>query len=189
MKRSVVLVLGVVAWIAVSASDARAQMSMGSFRGYLTGHVGLVAGGDVTDERVSGGASIAVHETTGWGAEIDFGRATDVTASHQVLDLTTYLVNASWVKPVGVVRPFATIGAGVLQVDSCESPCSITSRTHDFGISAGGGAFLMVNDFVAFRADVRYFFSSADHPDLRRPDNLGFWRMTVGATYMWVMAP
>ena len=189
MKRSVVLALGVWVVIAVSASDARAQMTMGTFKGYLTGHVGAVTGGDVTNERLSAGASVAVHEATGWGAEIDFGRSTDVTVSRQLLDLTTYLVNGSWAKPIGMVRPFGTVGAGILQVAGCESPCSLASRTYDFGFSVGGGAFITVNDVAALRADVRYFFSSADHPDLRRPDHLAFWRVSVGATYMWAIVP
>lgn len=189
MKRSVVSVLGMCVLIAASASDARAQMTMGSFKGYLTGHVGAVTGGDVTNERLSAGASVAVHEATGWGAEIDFGRSTDVTVSRQLLDVTTYLVNAAWAKPIGTVRPFGTVGAGILQVTGCESPCSPASRTNDFGFSAGGGAFFAVNDVAALRADVRYFFSSADHPELRRPDHLAFWRVSVGATYTWAIVP
>jgi hypothetical protein len=186
MKRSVVSVLGVCALIVVSANDARAQMTMGTFKGYLTGHVGMVAGGDVTNERIVAGASAAVHESDGWGAEIDFGRATDVAGSRQALDLTTYLVNAAWVKPAGLVRPFVVAGAGIMQVDGCTA-CTGASRTYDFGVSVGGGAFINLNDVAALRADARYFFSSADHPELRRPDNLAFWRVSIGATLMWAI--
>jgi hypothetical protein len=53
----------------------------------------------------------------------------------------------------------------------------------------GGGAFAELNDSFAVRGDVRYFFSSADHPDLRRPDNINFWRVSFGATFLWSSAP
>ena len=48
---------------------------------------------------------MAVQEGNGWGAEIDFGRTTDAWPA-QILDLTTYMVNAAWINPTGRVRPF-----------------------------------------------------------------------------------
>jgi hypothetical protein len=189
MKRCAVLGLGVCVLLAASAIDARAQMTMGTFKGYLTGHVGVVAGGDVTNERVTAGASMAVHETNGWGAEVDFGRSTDVDANHQQLDLTSYFVNAAMIKPSGLVRPFGLVGAGIMQIDGCVSPCGGSPRTYDLGLSVGGGTFLVINDLAALRADARYFFSSSDHPELRRPDNFAYWRITVGATFMWAIIP
>jgi len=189
MKRSVVLVLSVCGVIAASAGEARAQMTMGTFKGYLTGHVGAVTAGDVDNERIVAGASVAVHEITGWGAEVDFGRSTDVDAGRQSLDLTSYFVNAALVKPTGILRPFALAGAGIMQIDGCLSACGPNSRTHDLGVSVGGGTFITAGDFAAVRADVRYFYSSAEHPELGRPDNFKFWRVSVGATFMWAIVP
>jgi hypothetical protein len=190
MKRSVLSrLVGVCLLIVSTASDAHAQMTMGTFKGYLTGHIGAVTGGDVSEPRMAAGASIAVHEGTGWGAELDFGRSTNVTAGTQLLDLTTYVVNAAWVKNSGIVRPFAHAGAGLIQVDGCEFPCGVSARTYDLGISAGGGTFIALTDFAGLRADARYFFSAADHPELRRPDNIGFWRVSLGATFMWAVVP
>jgi len=189
MKRSVALVLGVCVLMGTGASEARAQMTMGTFKGYFTGHIGAVTGGDVTSARTAAGVSVAVHEASGWGAEADFGRSTDVSTSGPVLDLTTYIVNAAWVKPTGIVRPFGSAGAGILQIDGCGVRCGVSSRTYDLGISAGGGAFVAVSDFVGLRADVRYFFSAADHPELTRPDNLAFWRISIGATFLWAIVP
>jgi hypothetical protein len=189
MKPSVVVMLAVCAIVAAGASEARAQMTMGTFKGYLTGHVGMATGGDITDDRMAAGASVAVHETTGWGAEIDFGRSTDLSAGPQLLDLTTYTANALWVRPSGMVRPFGGAGAGVLQVDGCMAPCGFVSRTFDLGVSLGGGAFVTLNDVAAIRADARYFFTPADHPELGRADNLKFWRLSIGATFMWAIVP
>jgi hypothetical protein len=183
------IVIGALVAIVVTAPDARAQMTMGSFRGYLTGHVGAITGGEASEERLAIGASVAVQEQTGWGAEIDFGHSSDVAVGAQFLDVTSYFVNASWVKPDGLIRPYGVAGAGVLQVNGCGTACTRASRTYDFGVSAGGGAFVLVHEVAALRADVRYFFSSADHPDLRRPDGLGFWRLSIGATFIWAVVP
>ena len=64
MKRSVVLVLGVCAVLAMSAGEARAQMTFGTFKGYLTGHVGVVSGGDVTSERMAAGRDTMERNST-----------------------------------------------------------------------------------------------------------------------------
>lgn len=189
MKRSVVRVLVVCAMVATGAADARAQMSMGTFKGYLTGHVGAVGGGDVTNERLTGGLSVAVHERDGMGAEIDFGHTSDLTSGRQRLDLNTYMVSASFVKPLGTIRPFAVAGAGIVQINGCDSPCTIAARTYDLGFNAGGGSFLAVTDALGLRADARYFFSGAEHRDLHRPDNFGYWRLSIGATFMWSIVP
>jgi hypothetical protein len=190
MRSKLLWMFGVGAAIAMTAGDAHAQgMSMGTFKGYLTGHVGAVTGGDLTSPRLTGGVSVSVQENTGWGAELDFGHANDATAGPQILDLTTYLVNASFVRPAGRIRPFAVVGAGILQVNGCDSPCNVPARTYDFAMNAGGGVFLAVNDIFGFRGDVRYLFSAGDHPDLHRPDNFNVWRASFGVTYMWSIAP
>ena len=99
------------------------------------------------------------------------------------------MVNAIWAKPSGFVRPFGIAGGGLLQVNGCGSQCDRSARTYDFGLNVGGGAFAELNDFFAVRADVRYFFSSADHADLNRPANMNFWRLSFGGTFMWSIAP
>src|SRR5688572_22878919 len=153
----------VVAIVIAHASTASAQsIRMGTFRGYLTGHLGTAVGGEVSDPQLMPGVSVAVHEQDGWGAELDFGRASDAQAGAQVLDVTTYMVNGAWVKPTGLFRPFGLIGAGV---------------------------FALLNDSVGLRGDVRYLFSGADHPDLGRPEKFGFWRISIGATFTWTILP
>jgi hypothetical protein len=189
MKRSVMVLAGVCVVIAASATDARAQMTMGTFKGLLTGHIGMVTGGDVNNERMVAGASVAVHESNGWGAEIDFGRSTEVTANRQLLDLTSYFVNAAMLKPTGVIRPFGLAGAGIIQVDGCAAQCTPSPRTYDLGITIGGGTYITLTEYAALRADARYFFTPADHPELGRANNLAFWRVSFGATFTWVIVP
>jgi uncharacterized membrane protein YeaQ/YmgE (transglycosylase-associated protein family) len=188
--RAMLSVLVVCAVLALTAHDARAQgMSMGTFKGYLTGHVGAISGGDLSSNRLSGGASVSVQENTGWGAELDFGHAQDAQSGRQVLDVTSYLVNAAFVRPKGTIRPFAELGAGVLQVNGCDAPCTIPAKTFDFAMNAGGGAFIALHDMFGLRADLRYIFSAGDHPELNRPDNFNYWRASFGVTYIWSIAP
>ena len=187
MKRTWIVAIAV-ACVAASAIEARAQ-AIGSFKGFLTGHVGAISGGDISSARATLGASVAVHDDTGWGAEIDFGRTADASAGRQILDVTSYMVNAIWIRPAGQIRPFGIGGVGVLQVNGCDSPCNVPARTYDFGANIGGGAFLMLSDVAGLRADARYVFSSADHPDLHRPDNFNYWRISIGATFSWAIAP
>ena len=177
------------AMVVIAGSPAYAQSrSMGSFGGYFTPFIGVTAGGEVTAPRVTFGAAVAVHEQNGWGAELDFGHAGDVEAGAQVLNATTYMVTASWMRPDGAVRPYGAGGAGIVQLEGCGF-CGRPSRTYDLGWTVGGGVLALVNDVVGIRGDARYFFASADHFDLQRPDNFGFWRISVGVTLMWVIVP
>ena len=182
--------LAALALVALTASDGFAQSrAMGSFHGLFTAHVGAAVGGEVSKPRLTPGASVSVQEQDGWGAELDFGHTSDALAGVQILDLTTYMVSALWMKPDGYLRPFGLAGAGIMQIDGCDSPCNRPAQTYDFGLTFGGGLLAALNDTVGVRGDVRYFFATADHPDLRRPDNFGFWRISVGATFMWAIAP
>jgi opacity protein-like surface antigen len=182
--------LAALAFVALTASDGVAQSrAMGSFRGLFTAHVGAAAGGEVSDPRGTLGLSVSVQEQDGWGAELDFGRTSDAVSGVQILDLTTYMVNAAWIRPEGFIRPFGIAGAGILQINGCDTPCNRPANTYDLGLTFGGGVLAVLNDTVGVRGDARYFFASADHPDLRRPDNFGFWRISVGATLMWAIAP
>lgn len=182
--------LAALALVALTASDGFAQSrAMGSFHGLFTGHIGTAVGGEVSEARLAAGASVSVQEGDGWGAELDFGHTSDALAGVQILDLTSYMVNVLWMKPEGKIRPFALAGAGIMQIDGCDSPCDRSANTYDLGLNFGGGVQAVLHEAFGVRGDVRYFFASADHPDLRRPDNFGFWRISVGATFMWAISP
>lgn len=184
MRRTVMVVA--LAVIALSAREASAQgMSMGSFHGYLTGFIGGTMGGSVDDKRQTAGASVSVQETTGWGAEFDFGRTTDAVVKGRELDLTTYMFNMTYVRPLSRIRPFAVAGGGIHQVDDGQ----LLAKTYNLGLSAGGGVFLLANDVIGIRADARYFYNLGEHPELARPERFGHWRASIGFTYLWQMAP
>ena len=181
------IVLFTVALVAFGAIDARAQ-SIGIFKGYVTGHLGGINGGGLSGSRVTPGASVSVNEQDGWGAEFDFGHSSDAPVQGFEFDINTYMINASWIRPTGLVRPFGIGGAGIMQINPCDA-CVASPRTYDLGLSVGGGAFVAINDWSAVRGDVRYFYSGADHTDLGRPDNFSFWRISIGATFIWDITP
>jgi opacity protein-like surface antigen len=188
MKRVVAFAAFVI--ILAGADHAQAQsIRMGTFRGFLTGHVGLAAGGELSDPRLTAGGSVSVQEQDGWGAELDFGRADDALASGQELDITTYMVNGSWVRPTGHFRPFGVLGGGLMQIHGCGATCSTSQTTYDLGFTLGAGVIALVNDAFGVRGDARYLFTSADHPELNRPERFGFWRFSIGATFSWAIVP
>ena len=188
VDRRTASVFFVIALLAAAPAQAQSR-SMGTFQGLFTPHLGATVGGDVTQARITFGMSVAVQEQDGWGAELDFGRATDTAAGNQILDLTTYMVNAVWMRPTGVIKPFGLAGIGVLQANGCPAPCNRPATTYDLGWTAGGGVLTVLNEWIGVRGDVRFFFASADHPDLGRPDNLDFWRVSMGVTLMWSILP
>jgi opacity protein-like surface antigen len=182
--------LAALAVVLVSAQDVQAQsIRMGTFRGYLTGHIGMAAGGELDDSRMMPGASMSVQEQDGWGAELDFSRASDALSGGQELDVTAYMVNGTWIKPAGLIKPFGAIGAGIMQIHGCGPTCATSATTYDLGFTLGAGVFAMVNDTFGIRGDVRYLFSTADHPDLNRPEKFGLWRLSIGATFTWAILP
>lgn len=189
MKRMVMLAIGMCAGLAVGASRVEAQSSMDAFHGYFTGQAAWATGGDVTSPAFTPSLALSVQEFNGWGAEFDFGYSSDADAGLQELDLATYMFNANYIQPRGQLRPFVSAGVGIMQVDGCNSPCTRAAKTYDLGVNAGAGVFYTLNDIVGVRGDARYFKSFAEHPDLQRPDGFGFFRLSVGVTFMWAIVP
>jgi hypothetical protein len=189
MKRMSVFALGLSAVLVCGASRAEAQSAMDSFHGYLTGQAAWGRGGDVTSPVFMPGFSVAVQESNGWGAEFDFGYGADTDAGLQELDVASYMFSASWIQRRGRLRPIVMAGVGIMQIDGCNVPCTKAAKTYDLGVNFGGGAVFLLSDMWAVRGDARYFSSFAEHPDLQRPDGFGYFRYSVGLTFLWAIAP
>lgn len=188
MNRMCVWMVVAVALVGLNASRADAQGG-GTYKGLLTGQLGATTGGDVPATSLTPGASVSVHETTGWGAELDFGFANGSPSSGPELDLATYMVNIMWLAQSGIVRPYGVGGVGGIQVHGCFAACPKIATVYDFGVNVGGGAIYDVNDMVGIRGDVRYFMAPGDKTGFTRPGNYGFWRLSAGVTFTWVIAP
>ena len=186
-RRTSVCVLMTVALL-LTPGAARAQMTMGAFRGLATAHIGTSIGNDDAGEALSVGGSVAVLEEGGWGAEFDFGYADSGDEPGEGLDAQSYMLNAMFVRPKGRLRPFGVAGAGVIHAQTCDAVCLAPTTWTDFGFNGGGGAQFLFSDVFGLRGDVRYFTALGDHP-APVPQNLSYWRITVGATFLWAIAP
>jgi opacity protein-like surface antigen len=168
------------------AVGAEAQPAL--YTGMLTPHIGASAGGDVRERAVTPGASMAVVDPIGIGAEVDLGHSRRVDADRfSESAVTSLMVNAvgMWMKTP--VRPFVVAGAGLLRVRAAVTDGGLVTSRTDWGFNAGAGALYMVNELVGVRGDVRYFRYLQRHPDLPLLDNgfFDYWRTSVGVTLSW----
>jgi Outer membrane protein beta-barrel domain len=163
---------------------ANAQISLGPISGALTGHIGTASGENGAGTTLSLGGSMAVVEQSGWGAELDAGYANDDGGRTGGLNVQTYILNLIGVWPKGQLRPFGTIGGGALWARTCTEACAGTISWSDWAFSAGGGLQYVHNEVFGVRGDVRYF-TNIGNPS-RAADGVGFWRVSVGATLLWV---
>jgi opacity protein-like surface antigen len=186
-RRTSVCALVAVALLLTPAA-AQAQLTMGAFRGLATGHIGSSLGNGDAGEALSVGGSVAVIEEFGWGAEFDFGYADSGDAPGEGLDAQSYMLNAILVRPKGRLRPFGVAGVGVIHAQTCVAACPGATTWTDFGFNGGGGLQFLFSDVFGLRGDVRYFTALGDHPDPSR-QNLSYWRIAFGATFLWAIAP
>jgi hypothetical protein len=178
MMRLVIIVATAVLLLAASR-PAAAQISLGPIVGAATAHIGPAIGTDDRGSTFSVGGSVAAVEATGWGAEFDAGFANDDNGRSGGLDVQSYMLGLIGVWPTGRLRPFGTVGAGVLRAHTCENGCASTSSWTDWGLSGGGGAFYFFSEAFGLRGDARYFST------VGRENGVGFWRITIGATFLW----
>ena len=177
------------AGVLLAPRPAAAQLSLAPFTGLATGHIGAASGNDGRGSTLSLGGSVAVIEDSGWGAEFDFGYADDDNGRSGGLDAQSYMLNLIGMWPTGRLRPFVTAGAGGIRARSCVQACTGTTAWTDWGLTGGGGLQYQLNGLAALRGDVRYFTAPGDHPDPNRPDGFSFWRISVGATFVWSILP
>lgn len=169
-------------------ASANAQLSMKPLTGLATMHVGGTAGGNVGASPSAGG-SVAVVEDDGLGAEFDFGYGAGNDARLGPGSVQSYMLNFTGVWPSGTIRPYFVIGTGALHVRGCSVGCASTIAWTDWGWNTGAGAYVVMNEWLAFRGDVRYLAVVGEHPDPARPRDFDFWRVSAGATFVWGISP
>jgi hypothetical protein len=181
LRLTALVVVGVV----LAAGRADAQWVW--YTGTLTGHIGVARGGDVGNATTIGGASLAVVDSKGLGAEIDIahsgGFERDVLGDSSV---TSFMVNFVSMYPRQGIRPFLNVGAGVLRVHTALPGEASVGRT-EAAWNAGAGIAIDANDLLGFRADVRYFrlFDQPDNFVLRDEGIFDYWRTSIGVTLSW----
>jgi opacity protein-like surface antigen len=154
--------------------------------GWLTPHVGRLAGGDSSGGGASVGLAVAAFELRGWiGAELDVSHATSFNdEALQDSDLTTLMIGAIAAPHRERWQPYAAVGAGAGWLRGCAVACLSGVRG---GLRAGGGLQVRLNDLFAVRGDLRYLHVLDDDDDVVpfAAGTLDVMRLSVGVTISW----
>ena len=160
--------------------------------GYISPFVGVNFGNSSGNGRMNAGADV------GWlggriiGVEGDFGYAPSffgnkgTFGSNAVMDVMGNLILAA---PIGTrhgasVRPYATVGIGVLRstIDGIAGGSSVSNS--EVGLNAGAGAMGFLSPHFGLRGDVRYFRNLTDSSTANSASvDFGafhFWRASFG---------
>ena len=180
--------------IALLAAAPAAAQTTG---GLVTPFIGVVTDTPIDENRtVYGGAVGATGSIVGF--EVDFGYAPNFFEVEDDFgelgssgSVTTVMGNLLIGAPLGQVRPYATVGAGLMRSNLEFFDLFDDLSRNDFGINYGGGVMLFFSDNVGIRGDLRQFRSLQNDDlddDFPEPGDfdLGdfkFWRATAGVTF------
>jgi hypothetical protein len=176
-------------WLLLPAA-ADAQTAKSGFTGFATVFIGPSFAGDIDDASWTPGAAVTIVDASGIGVELDLSNVGTIDSRRFVESgITTLTVNVTgvWTDTAAIVRPYVAGGAGVLRVRACVTDCQFAVSRTDAALDIGGGVFVLVNELVGVRGDVRYFRFLERHPDLPLTGSgvFDFWRLSVGATFSW----
>jgi hypothetical protein len=167
-----------------------AQQPRNAITGFATVFGGISFAGDVEDPGWTPGASVAIVESNGFGAEVDFSHSFRFDNDRFTESgITSLMLNFTgiWNDPAALIRPYFVVGAGLIRVRACVADCRLDAHRSDFGFDAGAGVFVLVDEIVGVRGDVRYFRYADRHSDFPLTDDsfFDFWRVTGGVTFSW----
>jgi opacity protein-like surface antigen len=186
-------VLSSLTFALLAAAPAAAQTT----GGLVTPFIGVVTDTPIDENRTVYGGSVGATGSI-VGFEFDFGYTPNF---YEVEDdfgelgssgsVTTVMGNLLIGAPLGRVRPYATVGAGLMRSNLEFFDIFDDLSRNDFGINYGGGVMLFVSDNVGIRGDLRQFRSLRNEDlddDFPEPGDfeLGdftFWRATAGVTF------
>ena len=176
-----------------AAAPAAAQTTTG---GLVTPFIGVVTNTPTDENRTIYGAAVGATGNV-VGFELDFGYAPNFFEADDDFgelgpegNVTTVMGNLLLGIPAGRVRPYATVGVGLMRSNLDASDFFDDISRNDFGVNYGGGVMVFLSDRVGLRGDIRQF-RSLNNDDLdddfpEPPDfSLGdfkFWRATGGVT-------
>jgi opacity protein-like surface antigen len=148
-----------------AAADARAD-------GFISPLIGFNFGGDsgcptianCDDKRMNFGVGVgSMGNVLGFEAEFAYANEFFGDAPTYSSSVATVMANAMIVPNLGPVRPYGTIGLGLIKANVDTTPDSLlSSENNDIGWNIGGGVFIFFGPHVGVRGDVRYFHSFED---------------------------
>ena len=178
--RTLLVALHLVALVSVSAGVAQAQTFISPLLGYDYGDdAGCPAIADCEEKSLNLGIGIGRMGNV-FGGEVEiayadgfFGETPDLTSS-----LLTVMGNVMIVPNLGPLRPYGTIGLGLMRPRVELDAGSIFAAENQFGWNYGGGLILFFGDHVGVRGDIRRFRSLQELPVVDLP--LGDEKITFG---------
>ena len=180
-KRLAILIVG--ALLVLAPTRARAD-------GLFTPWVGVNFANEPADGRTSFGITVTGMGASVIGGEFDFGYSPNFFGDENVFgsnNVLTAVGNIVIGIPLGGskgfgFRPYGTAGVGLIRAKGEEIFAPDVS-SNEFGINAGGGAFLFFGDHVGMRGDLRYFRAGFDDLNVFNIDKVDFWRASIGVTF------
>jgi opacity protein-like surface antigen len=166
----------------------------------LSPMLGQTFGGD-THGRVHTvfGAAVGQLDEEAFGWEADFAYSPDFfEGADDDFDFTgnnsrvvTAMLNVLASGTTTAIRPYVTVGLGLIQVDVESNDGLFESTTRELGYNAGVGLMGLIGDRVGLRADLRYIRSFQNQlPSWTRgidadvaPGNFDYFRAGVGVTF------
>jgi len=166
----------------------------GRAEGLLTGFAGASFAGDSDAGQTTYGVSLATTAGGLFGFELDVGTTRDIFGDAETVgdsSVTTAMGNLMVGAPLGLLRPYAVGGVGLIR-SSIDGPAnSIQLDRNDFGVNFGAGLIGFFTDHVGLRGDIRWFRTTSGDGDDRLLefdldlDDVDFWRGSLGVTFRW----
>jgi len=177
----------------IAAAPAMAQTT----GGLATPFIGVVTDAPSDENRTVYGGAIGFTGPV-VGFELDLGYAPNFFEFEDDFgelgssgSVSTVMGNLLIGAPLGRMRPYGTVGAGLMRSNLELFDFFDDLSRNDFGINYGGGLMIFFSDNVGIRGDIRQFRSLRNEDlddDFPEPGDfeLGdftFWRATAGVTF------
>jgi opacity protein-like surface antigen len=187
MMRKLLLTAGLTAWVlAATPANTFAQASVTPF-------AGAVFSGDAPDATPTGGVALTyMGRFAGFEAELGytpdfFNEEDDDVVLVGDSNAMSLMGNLLLGYGEGPVKPYATVGAGLLRMRVDGGDLFEDVSSNSFGVNVGGGVIGHISEHIALRGDIRYFRSLEDEdPDDDLDLEVGsfdFWRAYAGVTF------
>ena len=145
---------------AVSVRETAAQGFISPLFGYnFGGDAGCPEIEDCEDKKLNIGVGFgAMGPIVGFEAEIAFVDDFFGEAPGLESDVLTAMGNFMLIPKLGPVRPYGTVGIGIIKTNvDFTSESLLSNDSTDFAWNIGGGIMILFGDHVGIRGDIRYF--------------------------------
>jgi opacity protein-like surface antigen len=188
--RKLVAPLAALVLIAAAPTAARAQSYIAPFVGWdFGGSAGNCPSflNDCSEKKTAYGVAMGYGRL--FGLEADISYAPDffgASSSYSANSVLTAMANVSLNFPVGPLRPYFSVGLGVVRTDvELTVGDLLSTRDSSLGYDAGGGLKVLFPHHLGLRFDYRHFRSTGSMSILSllggsNGDKLNFSRFAIG---------